>query len=82
MKLPKGFVYGRDYDGWALWTPGHPPRWSHFVGSPSQPSLPKGCVPVKLSQVCFIVVKAKKAVDVNEDADAYDEEKRRDRYRS
>jgi len=44
-------VYGIDYDGWALplERDGGPPYWSHFVGSPVKPLMPKGCVMVKIT---------------------------------
>lgn len=46
-------TYGIDYDGWALPLErlGGPPYWSHFVGSPVRPSIPKGCVRVKIVNV-------------------------------
>ena len=68
MKIPKALVYGRDYDGWALPLEREkgPPYFSHFVGSKVQPELPKGCVPVKISQVYFVVAKSKQP-DVEHD---------------
>jgi hypothetical protein len=53
MPTPKRpSVWGEDYDGWALPIPGtgHP-KWSHFVGSPGRPKLPKGCVRVKITPI-------------------------------
>ena len=46
-------VHGADYDGWALPLDrtGGPPYYSHFVGSPHKPALPKGCVRVKIAVV-------------------------------
>lgn len=68
IKLPKELVYGRDYDGWALPSrDAKAPHYSHFTSSAGQPSLPKGCVPVKICQVHFVVVKQKESSDKAED---------------